>query len=233
MVAPVLTVGAKSVTTQQTKAYAAKRKREAAASAAAGAGPSAGAGAAAANATAGGAAAGATPPTAAGAAEGGAAAAADNEAATTTNRRSARVAEMTAQDAADHELAEDEDDSWQLGPTFMEGADDDDLEEDEKVGGLLTAIKVWATAIQYLSDIHATLKSHFDMVERKAHADKCAASGKEWALTINEHTSNKALWQYVHDAFAHIHEDIMEHGSGDRNDDAILEKGNRCDAILH
>jgi ribosomal protein S18 acetylase RimI-like enzyme len=31
----------------------------------------------------------------------------------------------------------------------------------------------------------------------------------------------------VHDAYAHIEEDILVHGPGDRNDDAILEKGNR------
>ena len=31
----------------------------------------------------------------------------------------------------------------------------------------------------------------------------------------------------MHDAFAHVHEDIMQHGAGNRNDDAILEKGNR------
>ena len=101
----------------------------------------------------------------------------------------------------------------------------------QQVGGLETAIDVWLDAIKYLSDLHTPLKDHFDMVERKAHADKCAASGRAWALTINEHTSNKSLWQYVHDAFAHVHEDIMEHGAGDRNDDAILEKGNRSSNV--
>ena len=33
--------------------------------------------------------------------------------------------------------------------------------------------------------------------------------------------------QYVHDAYAHVEEDILVHGPGDRNDDAILEKENR------
>ena len=54
-----------------------------------------------------------------------------------------------------------------------------------------------------------------------------AETGRAWALAINEHTSNRSLWQYVHDAYAHIEEDILVHGTGDRNDDAILEKGNR------
>ena len=48
-------------------------------------------------------------------------------------------------------------------------------------------------------------------------------AGRAWALTISEHTSNRAMWQYVHDAYCHVHEDIMRHGTGDRNDDAILE----------
>ena len=31
----------------------------------------------------------------------------------------------------------------------------------------------------------------------------------------------------MHDSFAHFLEDALEHGAGDRNDDSILEKGNR------
>ena len=139
-----------------------------------------------------------------------------------TSRVPAAAPAMPAADAAEHEL-DGNDESMQAEDEEMEH-----LEEDDKVGGLSTAIDVWLTAIKYLSDLHTPVKDHFDMVQRKAYADKCAASGKAWALTINEHTSNKALWQYVHDAFAHVHEDIMEHGAGDRNDDAILEKGNRC-----
>ena len=55
----------------------------------------------------------------------------------------------------------------------------------------------------------------------------CADTGRAWAVAIMEHTKNKAAWQYVHDAYAHIEEDILTHGPGDRNDDSILEKGNR------
>ena len=228
VVGQVLTSGAKAVTGHDVQAY--KRKRASVAGGA-GAGEGAGAGAAAAGvagaedaATTGGAGTGAS---AAGApAEGSSPPVAGADEATPV-RRSPRVAEMPAHDAPDHELVDDDDESCEIGGTFMEGDEDGDLEEDEQVGGLLTAIDVWLTAIKYLTDIHTELKDHYDMVERKAHADKCAASGKAWALTINEHTSNKSVWQYVHDAFAHIHEDIMVHGSGDRNDDAILEKGNR------
>ena len=43
-----------------------------------------------------------------------------------------------------------------------------------------------------------------------------AETGRAWALAINEHTSNRSLWQYVHDAYAHIEEDILVHGTGDR-----------------
>jgi hypothetical protein len=31
----------------------------------------------------------------------------------------------------------------------------------------------------------------------------------------------------VHDAFWHVEEDVEQHGTGDRNDDSLLEKGNR------
>ena len=102
-----------------------------------------------------------------------------------------------------------------------------DNPEDDKVGGLESAVDMWLTTIRYTSAIHTPLVNHFGLQERKAHADKCAAAGKSWALSINEHTSNTSLWQYVHDAYAHIWEGIMDHGAGDRNDDAILEKANR------
>ena len=80
-----------------------------------------------------------------------------------------------------------------------------------------------------MSDLHAKLapEHFFSVPHRLAFGTKAQASGRAWALAINEHTSNRALWQYVHDAFAHVLEDILEHGPGDHNDDAILEKGNR------
>ena len=106
----------------------------------------------------------------------------------------------------------------------MEGAE---LEEDESAGGLDTAIDVWLKAIRYMAALHATYDDHFDMELRRAHATRCAETGRAWAISINEHTSNRALWQYVHDAFCHVEEDILMHGTGDRNDDSILEKGNR------
>ena len=129
----------------------------------------------------------------------------------------------------DNSLAPDDDEDEDDEMAASSGCSEDvaDLEEDEKVGGLQSAIDVWLTAIKYTSDLHTPIADHFDLQARKAHADKCQTSGKAWALSINEHSANRALWQYVHDAFAHVHEDIMEHGAGDRNDDAILEKGNR------
>jgi hypothetical protein len=119
----------------------------------------------------------------------------------------------------DNSLAPDEEDEDGL-------MEDDGLEEDESTG-FGTAVEVWLSAMRYIGDLHTPVDDHFNLTAREAHADKCAGSGKVWALAINEHTSNRALWQYVHDAFAHVREDIMQHGSGDRNDDAILEKGNR------
>ena len=95
------------------------------------------------------------------------------------------------------------------------------------VHGSQTAIEVWMTAIKYTGDLHSQIDNHFDLIARRAHADRCQASGRAWALAINGHTSNKSWWQYVHDAFAHVHEDIMEHGAGDRNDDGILETKNK------
>mmetsp|Transcript_6816 Transcript_6816/g.15988 ORF Transcript_6816/g.15988 Transcript_6816/m.15988 type:complete len:359 (-) Transcript_6816:81-1157(-) len=38
-----------------------------------------------------------------------------------------------------------------------------ELEEDETAGNLLTAIEVWATAIQYTKDLHTPYADHFDL----------------------------------------------------------------------
>ena len=55
-------------------------------------------------------------------------------------------------------------------------ADDDDmeeLEEDEKVGGLSSAIDVWLTAIKYMAALHATVDDPFDEGKIQAHATNC------------------------------------------------------------
>ena len=117
------------------------------------------------------------------------------------------------------------DDSLQLEPE--DGDMEDELEEDARAGNLGTAIEVWLTAIRYTEALHASVANAFDDVEVRAYASVCAKTGKKWAVKINEHTSNRAMWQYVHDAFCHIEEDILVNGPLDRNDDAILEKGNR------
>ena len=41
------------------------------------------------------------------------------------------------------------------------------------------------------------------------------------------HCNQTANWQYVHRAFAHFEEDVMENGHRDTVDDSLLEKGNR------
>ena len=46
-------------------------------------------------------------------------------------------------------------------------------------------------------------------------------------MALQEHTGNRAQWQYPHDSYAHFLEGALEHGAADRNDDSILEKGNR------
>ena len=130
---------------------------------------------------------------------------------------------------AEHTPA-DEDKEGDKGDASLEPEEDemeDMLDEDETAGGLQTAIEVWLTAIRYTAALHATVDDPFDDEQVRAYATKCAFTGKKWAVKINEHTSNKALWQYVHDAFCHIEEDILVNGPLDRNDDSILEKGNR------
>ena len=103
----------------------------------------------------------------------------------------------------------------------------DTLEEDEEVGNVFTAVEVWRTSILHQADVHAKIADHFDMAQRRAYGEKGQASGRAWAIAVQEHSNYKAAWQYVHDSFAHFLEDAMEHGAAERVDDSILEKGNR------
>ena len=103
----------------------------------------------------------------------------------------------------------------------------DTLEEDVRTGNVYSAVEVWRTSILHQADVHATIEDHFDMAQRRAYGEKGQASGRAWALAVQEHSNFKAPWQYIHDSFAHFLEDAMEHGAAERVDDSKLEKGNR------
>ena len=138
------------------------------------------------------------------------------------------AAAKKAETAARGVVADEEDISVELEDELMDEVEEDnELEEDDKIGGLASAIDVWLTAILYMAELHATLDDPFDKAAVKSMASKVGAAGKAWAIAINNHTSNRSSWQYVHDAYAHVEQDILEHGPGDRNDDSILEKKNR------
>jgi ribosomal protein S18 acetylase RimI-like enzyme len=136
-------------------------------------------------------------------------------------------------EAQEKEAEDEKDTEGEMADTSLEADNDDEdmedfeLEEDETVGGFASAVEVWLAAIRYTAALHATCDDPFDKEAIKVHAKKCGETGRAWAVAINDHTKNKSRWQYVHDAFAHVEEDILEHGFGDRNDDSILEKGNR------
>ena len=121
------------------------------------------------------------------------------------------------------------------------GADDDEdadaeesgggvvyvLPEDAKVGGLLTAIDVWKKSIDYQTAAHAKLRDPDSIEELRAYAKRGQAAGRAWATAVQRHCHQAAPWQYVHRAFAHFEEDVMENGHRDTVDDSLLEKGNR------
>ena len=111
----------------------------------------------------------------------------------------------------------------------------EDLPEDQKVGGVLTAIDVWLKSILFQTAVSTkignTVKEReelgdYDLELLKAYAVKAQAAGKAWALGLQKHTYNTSNWQYVHDSFAHFYEDVMVHGHPETYDDALLESGN-------
>ena len=130
---------------------------------------------------------------------------------TKRNAAAAAVASTAAPEAALEEApapndGERDDGDGQQRDTSLDGEDEDmeeeehegymaEAEEDEKAGGLATAIETWLTAIRYMADLHETLDDPFDKPAVAAFAAKVGASGKLWALAINNHTSNKAMWQ--------------------------------------
>ena len=103
----------------------------------------------------------------------------------------------------------------------------DCLPENAVVGGVRTAIDVWLTSIHYQSAAHAKLADPDSIDDLRAYAKKGQEAGRAWATAVQMHCNQTANWQYVHRAFAHFEEDVMENGHRDTVDDSLLEKGNR------
>ena len=103
----------------------------------------------------------------------------------------------------------------------------DRLPENAVVGGVRTAITVWLTSIRYQEAAHAKLADPDSEADLRAYAKNGQAAGRAWATAVQMHCSQTAPWQYVHRAFAHFEEDVMENGHRDTVDDSLLEKGNR------
>lgn len=111
----------------------------------------------------------------------------------------------------------------------------EDLPQDQKVGGVLTALDVWVKSILFQTAVSTKIGTSetereeigdYDLEQLEAYAVKGQAAGKAWALALQKHTYNTYNWQYVHDSFAHFYEDVMIHGHPDTYDDALLESGN-------
>ena len=103
----------------------------------------------------------------------------------------------------------------------------DCLPENAVVGGVRTAIDAWLTSIHYQSAAHAKLADPDSIDDLRAYAKKGQEAGRAWATAVQMHCNQTANWQYVHRAFAHFEEDVMENGHRDTVDDSLLEKGNR------
>ena len=101
------------------------------------------------------------------------------------------------------------------------------LNEDAEVGDVKSAIEVWFTSIKYQEAAHAKLADPDSVADLRAYAENGQAAGTAWATAVQRHCNQSAPWQYIHRAFAHFAEDVLENGHRDTTDDSLLEKGNR------
>ena len=63
--------------------------------------------------------------------------------------------------------------------------------------------------------------------ERAVRAEAAQAKGAAWATACRAHANNGVGHYYMHLAFAHLQELILEHGHLQTGNDEVLEKGNR------
>ena len=113
------------------------------------------------------------------------------------------------------------------------------LDEDAKVGDVKSAIEVWLTSIKYQEAAHAKLPDPDSVADLRAYAENGQAAGTAWATAVQLHCNQSAPWQYIHRAFAHFAEDVLEIGrvamlenctcwrTALAGEPHLLEKGNR------
>lgn len=96
-------------------------------------------------------------------------------------------------------------------------------------GTLSTAVKCWATLIDYMNALHAKVvgEDRPGSAGRVAYAKKIGETGRAWAAAMARHYPPSALWQYVSAAKKDMERLAGEHGQLDKLDDSILELENK------
>ena len=120
-------------------------------------------------------------------------------------------------------------------PAWISSNEDEDGVEQlpaDSVCGFDSALDVWLTSIEFQAACHKKGVDDFDPAQREAYAVEGQKRATAWVNAVQKHSKYKANWQYLHDAFAHFYEDVIEHGMVEWTDDSILEKGNRKQKAL-
>ena len=107
-----------------------------------------------------------------------------------------------------------------------EGDVDDTLEATPDIcGTYLTALRGVKTLLELQLELHVPWDDDDAGEGRKRHGAAAKKKGREWATALRKHCNGTCGHYYMHLAYEHLGELIIEHGPFQHGNDEILEKG--------
>lgn len=143
-----------------------------------------------------------------------------------TTPKPAATADASLVDEADEEEVGEE-----QGEGEAETEDEDFDVPSEVLHDFESAVKVWATFIDLVLELHDDWDDQ-DMAERSRRAALAAEKGRAWTASVRRHSNYTCNHLYNHIAFAHLKDLIMANGHPFCGDDAVLERGHQVSKKL-
>ena len=109
------------------------------------------------------------------------------------------------------------------------GANDEEAEyvPATVIGTRVTALESVHRLLELLIELHQPWKDDGPSgPERAKRATAAGVCGRAWATAVRSHSGDTVGHYYMHIAFAHAEELILEHGPLQHGNDEVLEKGN-------
>ena len=105
-----------------------------------------------------------------------------------------------------------------------DGTDDCEWVPDTVVGDYMSALDAVLALIRFMLELHEPWED--TSAERAVRAPAAGKVGRTWAIRLRAHAGGLVGHYYMHQAFAHLVEQIETHGPLQHGNDEVLERGN-------